>query len=119
MSITMTEAAMAEITKVMQIQKMSADNYALRVGVMANCSGVLQHTFGFEKKEDGDPLNDVTYNFGGLETRTDRFSDKNLDGTSIDFYEDLDRRGFVFNNPNSSKGGGCGSGGCGSGGCGH
>jgi iron-sulfur cluster assembly protein len=32
-----------------------------------------------------------------------------LDGTTIDFYEGLDARGFKFDNPNAVKSCGCGS----------
>ena len=32
-----------------------------------------------------------------------------LDGSEIDFNEGLDKRGFVFNNPNVKKSCGCGS----------
>lgn len=116
MSITLTETAIAEISKVMAEHKFATTEYALRVGVAGGCSGV-QYQFGFEKKEDGDPLNDATYTFGELETRVNRFADNKINGTIIDFYEGVDKRGFVFNNPNEKAG--CGGGGCGSGGCGH
>ena len=32
-----------------------------------------------------------------------------LDGTVVDFYDGLEKRGFVFNNPNVVKSCGCGS----------
>jgi iron-sulfur cluster assembly protein len=32
-----------------------------------------------------------------------------LDGTVIDWHEDLDKRGFTFTNPNAVKSCGCGS----------
>ena len=32
-----------------------------------------------------------------------------LDGTVVDFYDGLEKRGFVFNNPNVTKSCGCGS----------
>ena len=32
-----------------------------------------------------------------------------LDGTTVDFYEGIDRRGFMFENPNAVKSCGCGS----------
>jgi iron-sulfur cluster assembly protein len=39
----------------------------------------------------------------------DKKSDLYLDGTEIDFYTDLARRGFTFKNPNAVKSCGCGS----------
>ena len=32
-----------------------------------------------------------------------------LDGTTVDFYEGLEKRGFTFDNPNAQKTCGCGS----------
>ena len=32
-----------------------------------------------------------------------------LDGTTVDFYEGLEKRGFTFDNPNAVKSCGCGS----------
>ena len=45
----------------------------------------------------------------GLKVAVDKKSDLYLDGTTVDFYDGLDRRGFTFNNPNVSKSCGCGS----------
>ena len=39
----------------------------------------------------------------------DKKSDLFLDGTTLDFHEGIDKRGFTFNNPNASKSCGCGS----------
>ena len=32
-----------------------------------------------------------------------------LDGTTVDFYDGLEKRGFTFDNPNAVKSCGCGS----------
>jgi iron-sulfur cluster assembly protein len=39
----------------------------------------------------------------------DKKSDLVLDGTTLDFHEAIDKRGFTFNNPNAKKSCGCGS----------
>ena len=39
----------------------------------------------------------------------DRKSELYLDGTVLDFYDGLEKRGFTFNNPNAVKSCGCGS----------
>jgi iron-sulfur cluster assembly protein len=39
----------------------------------------------------------------------DRKSALYLDGTEIDYYDGLEKRGFVFNNPNATKTCGCGT----------
>jgi iron-sulfur cluster assembly protein len=45
----------------------------------------------------------------GIRIAVDRKSDRYLDGTQIDFQEDLLNRGFVFNNPLAVKTCGCGT----------
>jgi iron-sulfur cluster assembly protein len=39
----------------------------------------------------------------------DRKSALFLDGTTIDYHEDINQRGFTFENPNAVKSCGCGS----------
>jgi len=109
MSITVTESAMNEVKKVMEEQKMSPDENILRVGIVGGgCSG-FSYSMGFEKKTEGDSLNDSVYTFFGVETRVDRKSELYLEGTTVDFHSGIDRRGFVFDNPQSVKSCGCGS----------
>ena len=100
---------MEEVKKVMEEQKMSLEENVLRVGVVGGgCSG-FSYSLGFEKKADGDALNDSVFNFGGVEVRVDRRCELYLDGTTVDFKTDLTNRGFAFENPNATKSCGCGS----------
>jgi len=109
MSITVTESAMNEVKKVMEEQKMSPDENVLRVGIVGGgCSG-FSYSMGFEKKSEGDLLNDNVYTFFGVETRVDRKSELYLEGATVDFHSGIDKRGFVFDNPQSTKSCGCGS----------
>jgi len=109
MPITVTELAMNEVKRVMEEQKMAPEEHVLRVGVVGGgCSG-FSYSMGFEKKGEGDSLNDSVYNFHGVETKVDRKSELYLEGATVDFHAGLDRRGFVFNNPNATKSCGCGS----------
>lgn len=108
MSITVTEQAMNEVKRVMEEQKMTPEDHVLRVGVAGGgCSG-FSYSLGFEKKEEGDALNDSVYNFFGVQTKVDRKSELFLEGATVDFHSGIDRRGFVFTNPNSTGGCGCG-----------
>lgn len=108
MPITVTEVAINEIKRVMEEQKLSSEENVLRLGVAGGgCSG-FSYTMKFEKKEEGDALNDVSYDFFGVNTKVDRKSELYLDGTTVDFHSGLDRRGFVFDNPNAKGGCGCG-----------
>ena len=109
MSLKLTEKAATEIKKVMVEQNMTVEEYALRVSVEGGgCSG-FNYSLGFEEKSKLDPLNDSNYTLEGIETRVDRKSELYLDGTEIDFLEDLNKRGFAFSNPNATGGCGCGS----------
>ena len=45
----------------------------------------------------------------GVQVAIDKKSDLYLDGTTIDYYDGLEKRGFTFNNPNVTRSCGCGS----------
>jgi len=105
MAITLTEKAACEIQRIMQDQKCDEDVH-LRVGVTGGgCSG-FSYSLSFDNKYDEKA--DSKYNYHGVTVVVDRKSALYLDGTEVDFYEDLDKRGFTFNNPNATKSCGCG-----------
>ena len=106
MSVNLTEAAAGEIKRVMDEQKRPELKY-VRVGVVGGgCSG-FQYAFDFTK--DFDSSADVVSEQHGVGIVVDKKSDLFLDGTTIDFYTGLEKRGFTFNNPNAVKSCGCGS----------
>ncbi|MEO1971068.1 MAG: iron-sulfur cluster assembly accessory protein [Pirellulaceae bacterium] len=45
----------------------------------------------------------------GIKVVVDKKSSLYLDGTTLDYYDGLDKRGFHFENPNATKTCGCGS----------
>ena len=45
----------------------------------------------------------------GVKVAVDKKSYLFLDGTQIDFYDGIEKRGFTFENPNAVKSCGCGS----------
>ena len=109
MSIILTDKALSEIKKDMEEQNISTDENVLDVGVNGGgCSG-FQYCLGFKKKSDTDPLNETTYKFEGLEAVIGNSSLPLIEGTTIDFHQGLEKRGFIFNNPNSKGGCGCGN----------
>jgi len=106
MAIQLTEAAAIEIKRVMEEQN-NEDLRYVRVGVVGGgCSG-FQYAFNFTR--DFDTKADVLQEQHGVGVVVDKKSDLFLDGTTIDFYSGLDKRGFQFNNPNAVKSCGCGS----------
>lgn len=105
MAIKLTEKAAKEIQRV--ISESQPEGAILRVGVAGGgCSG-FQYALGFDKATD--PEKDMVVEQHGIMVAVDKKSDLYLDGTTIDFYDGLDRRGFTFDNPNAVKSCGCGS----------
>jgi iron-sulfur cluster assembly accessory protein len=100
----------------------------LRVMVMPGPQGGFQYMLGLEKEaNDGDFIIDTET----VKVLIDPDSAPLIEGSQIDYVEDLMRAGFVISNPNMQAGGcgcggggacGCGGGGggcgCGGGGCG-
>ena len=107
MAIKLTERAITEVKKIKEDQKLGEGSY-LRVGIEGGgCSG-FSYKLTFDDGEI-DELNDNIYEFDGIKTVVDRKSELYLDGTTVDFHDELDQRGFKFDNPNSAKSCGCGS----------
>lgn len=120
MPITVTPKAASEILRVVEEQKLDKDDTVLRLGVQGN-----GYSMSFAKKSDVNPLEDTMYVFEGLNVAVARNAERHLNGTSVDYFESLERRGFIFDNPavknvsmscSSSKPAEGGCGGCG-GGC--
>lgn len=107
MSVTLTEKAASEIKRVISEQQLPSDTTYLRIGVSGGgCSG-FQYALGFDSTTDSDK--DLVGEQHGIRVAVDKKSDLYLDGTTIDFYDGLERRGFTFENPNAVKSCGCGS----------
>jgi iron-sulfur cluster assembly protein len=108
-TINLSERAAQEVKKVMEEQKMTPETHSLRVGVAGSgCSG-FSYSLNFEEKEETDPLNDEQFEIHGIQVRVDRKSAMLLEGTEIDFKDDLNKRGFAFDNPLAVSNCGCGS----------
>lgn len=107
--INLTEKAAAEVKRVIEEQGLDIAGQALKVSVQSGgCSG-FSYGLEFEKLEE---LTDEQYSKNeqyGVNVAVDKKSDLYLDGTTLDFYSGLDKRGFTFNNPNAT-GHGCGCG---------
>jgi iron-sulfur cluster assembly protein len=105
MAITLSEAAAKEIKSIIKDQGLS-EAVALRVGVKGGgCSGfsyVLDLT-------EAPPENDEVMECNGVKILADRKSYLYLNGTEIDFKDEVMGRGFVFKNPNATHTCGCGS----------
>ena len=113
MSIVLTETAAREISKVIEQQCETAKKNGdepqqmyLRVGVKGGgCSGFSYSLDVTEAKRQ----EDESWDQHGVEVICDPRSHVYLDGTTVDFKDELMGRGFVFNNPNATSSCGCGS----------
>ena len=106
MAITLTERAASEVKRIMEEQKLE-NGTVLRVGVTGGgCSG-FSYALGFDEKYDEQADSRSTQH--GVDIVVDRKSALYLDGTTVDFYDGLEKRGFTFENPNAVKSCGCGS----------
>ncbi len=106
MSITLTETAAREIKTIIEQQELDAENIRLRVGVKGGgCSGFSYLLDLTENSKETDEVFEVN----GVRVVCDPKSLLYLNGTTIDFKDEVMGRGFVFQNPNASTTCGCGS----------
>ena len=102
--VRLTPKAADEIKKLF-LSKNVPEGFGLRVGVRGGgCSG-MSYILGFDKQREHDLLFEVD----GLTLVMDRRHGLYLMGTTVDYHDGLDARGFTFNNPNAASTCGCGS----------
>jgi iron-sulfur cluster assembly protein len=102
--INLSEGAITEIQKIMT-EKEVPEDHALRVGVQGGgCSG-FSYILGFDVKRE----NDMEFEINGVKMLMQKSHGIYLAGMQIDYHNDLNNRGFIFNNPNAASTCGCGS----------
>ena len=102
--IKFTKGAINEI-KTLVYEKEIPQDHGLRIGVNGGgCSG-LTYILGFDVKKEGDEEFDIE----GVRIFMNRAHGMYLLGMEIDYLNDLNNRGFVFNNPNATSICGCGT----------
>lgn len=106
MPIELTEKAAREIKAVIQQHNLDPEKVRLRVGVKGGgCAGFSYILDLTEYQRDTDEV----FESHGIKIVCDPKSYLYLDGTVIDYKEELMSRGFVFNNPNATSICSCGS----------
>jgi iron-sulfur cluster assembly protein len=107
MAITLSDTAAKEIRGIIQQQELPADTTRLRVGVKGGgCSGF---SYMLDLTEEAPAEADEQMESNGVQILIDQKSMLYLDGTEIDFRDEVMGRGFVFKNPNATSSCGCGS----------
>ena len=105
MAFTVTDKAVKEIARIVADQGLDKEKTLLRLGVKGGgCSGFSYSLDLTDHATD----QDERFESNGVGIVCDRKSLLYLDGTELDFSDGLAGRGFVFNNPNSTRSCGCG-----------
>jgi iron-sulfur cluster assembly protein len=105
-TVILSENAAREIRTIIQQQELDGDKIRLRVGVKGGgCSGFSYLLDLTESQKETDEIFDQH----GIKIVVDPKSLLYLNGTTIDFKDEIMGRGFVFQNPNATATCGCGS----------
>ena len=103
--LTMTDTAVSQLKQL--LKKEDNAEKALRVYVSpGGCSG-FSYMLDLTEEAKGDSDKELESN--GVKMLIDEKSSLYLDGTEIDFKDEVMGRGFVFKNPNATSTCGCGS----------
>ena len=106
MAIEITETAAREIKNIIEQQELDAEKVRLRLGVKGGgCSG-FSYLLDLTEQHNSD---DEQFEQHGIAVVCDPKSYLYLNGTKVDFKDEIMGRGFVFNNPNATSSCGCGS----------
>ncbi len=102
--VVLSARAAEEIKKIMSSKEIP-DGFGLRVGVRGGgCSG-MSYILGFVKMREYD----LQFQIDDVALFIDKRHGLYLFGTTIDYHDGLNARGFTFENPNASSTCGCGS----------
>lgn len=107
--ITVTTKAVKQVRNLIAEQNDSTE-YHLRLAVSGGgCSG-LEYFLGLDTNVSPE---DEIFEYDGLKVLVDKVSLPYLEGSTLDFSNDLMNSGFIFNNPNARRTCGCGKSFCG------
>jgi iron-sulfur cluster assembly protein len=104
--ISLTDKAVVEVKRIISDQQLGLDEICLRMGVSGGgCSG-FSYLMTFDKDVQDD---DQTADYKGLRVLMSTSAEPYIGNVVIDFNDDVNKRGFVFNNPDADDTCGCGS----------
>lgn len=102
--VSLTPAAAEKLSGIMS-QKGLAETHALRVFVKGGGCGGMQYGMTFDEAREGDEV----YEQHGLRVVVDATSLFYIDGSNIDYVDNLMGGGFHIDNPQAVSACGCGS----------
>jgi iron-sulfur cluster assembly protein len=107
MPIMLTETAAGAVKRIIGEHSLPAEKTKLRVAVRGGgCSGF---SYMLDLTEDEKTENDEEIEAHGIKILVDMKSYLYLNGTEIDYRDEVMGSGFVFKNPNATSTCGCGS----------
>ena len=101
--VIVTDRAAGKIKEILTVEKREGQGLRLKV-VGGGCSG-LSYKLDFDMQRAGDRV----FEKEGAKVLVDIKSLLYLNGTELDYKEELMESGFVFQNPNVKRACGCGS----------
>jgi iron-sulfur cluster assembly protein len=102
--INLTPAASAKVKGIIEQEKQTLPKAGLRIYVQGGgCSG-FSYGMVIDEVSDGDQI----FEHEGVKVIVDPMSYQHLDGSQVDYKEDLMGGGFAIQNPNAKSTCGCG-----------
>jgi iron-sulfur cluster assembly protein len=102
--VSLTDSAVRALKEII-LEQSIPQGLGLRVGVKGGgCSG-LSYIMGFDAAKE----NDEEFEIDGIKVLLNRAHGMYVAGMEIDYYDGLENRGFIFNNPSAKSTCGCGS----------
>jgi len=106
-NVTLTANAASEVKRIIAETQTGEPKLYLRLRVVGGgCSG-FQHKLDLDPQVN--PKIDEVFELNGVEVVVDKKSLLYLDGVTVDFHDDLNKRGFSISNPSAKGTCGCGS----------
>ena len=105
MAITLTECAAKKISEVFAKHKMP-EGSAFRIGIKGGGCAGFNYTLDVTDKPAED---DEVFESHGVRVVCDPKSYLYLNGTEVDYRDELLKKEFIFNNPHASRSCGCGA----------
>ena len=102
--VRFTAGAVNELLVLMREQNIPS-GHGLRVGVKGGGCAGLSYILGFDTQREGDG----EFVQDGIRILVNKAQSLYLVGMEIDYVDDLQNRGFLFNNPNAAETCGCGT----------
>jgi iron-sulfur cluster assembly protein len=103
--ITFTESAFKELKNICEdLNTDYNDSKGLRIGIKGGGCAGFTYILGIDSSKD----NDEIYDYMGLNVYIQKAHILYLFGMEIDWLDNLQNRGFIFNNPNAKETCGCG-----------